>query len=334
MMWQLSYIGALVSSWLVLIHQIPPRPAYLRSKISRRLEQLGAVPIKNSVYALPAGDQAREDLSWVLREIVAGGGNGSVLEASFVEGLSDEDVRELFRSARDADYDAVREQSRLLARQVPRGSVSEKRKAVLEPQLARLTKRVADIAALDFFGARGREPLEGLLRDLGRRLAPPAPKGIQQQKEANMAVKPQGATWVTRTGIHVDRMASGWLIKRFIDPEAKFRFVLPKSYRHEKHELRFDMFDGEFTHEGDRCTFEVLMERFKLSDRALARIAEIVHDIDLKDATYGRPEKPGIEEMINAIATSHPEDEVRLSRASAAFDDLYELYRRKSARGA
>ncbi len=149
-----------------------------------------------------------------------------------------------------------------------------------------------------------------------------------------MAVKPQGATWVTRTGIHVDRMASGWLIKRFIDPEAKFKFVLPKSYRHEKHELRFDMFDGEFTHEGDRCTFEVLMERFKLTDRALARIAEIVHDIDLKDATYGRPEKAGIEEMINAIATAHPEDEVRLSRASAAFDDLYELYRRKSARGA
>ena len=167
-----------VSSWLVLVHQIPPRPAYLRSKIARRLEQLAAVAIKNSVYALPAGEQAREDLSWVLREIVAGGGNGSVLEASFVEGLSDEDVRELFRSARDAEYDVVREQARQLARQVPRRSVSEKRRAILEPQLARLGKRVAEIAALDFFGARGREPVEGLLRDLVRRLAP-APKGAE-----------------------------------------------------------------------------------------------------------------------------------------------------------
>lgn len=315
----------------MLIHQIPPRPAYLRSKIARRLEQLGAVPIKNSVYALPDGEQPREDLSWVLREIVAGGGNGSVLDASFVEGLSEEDVRELFRSARDADYDVLREEARALARQVPRGNISEKRRTLLEPQLARLNKRVAEIAALDFFGARGREPVEGLLRDLGRRLAP-ATKDIEPQTEASMAVKPKGATWVTRSGIHVDRMASGWLIKRFIDADAKFKFVLPKSYRHEEHELRFDMFDGEFTHQGDRCTFEVLLERFKLADRALERIAEIVHDIDLKDAAYGRPEKAGIEEMINAIATAHAEDEVRLSRASAAFDDLYELYRRKSAR--
>ena len=316
----------------MLIHQIPPRPAYLRSKIARRLEQLGAVAIKNSVYAMPSGEQAREDLSWVLREIVAGGGNGSVLEASFVEGLSEEDVRELFRSAREADYDAIREQARLLARRVPRGNLSEGRRSVLEPQLARLNKRVAEIAALDFFGARGREPLEGLLRALGRRLTAPA-KGTDANKEASMAVKPKGATWVTRTGIHVDRMASGWLIKRFIDPEAKFKFVLPKSYRHQRDELRFDMFDGEFTHEGDRCTFEVLLERFKLDDRALARLAEIIHDIDLKDQTYGRPEKAGIEEVVNAIATAHPEDEVRLSRASEAFDDLHELYRRKSARG-
>jgi hypothetical protein len=144
-----------------------------------------------------------------------------------------------------------------------------------------------------------------------------------------MEPKPHGATWVTRTGIHVDRMASAWLIRRFIDGKARFKFVSPKAYQHKKGELRFDMFDGEFTHQGDLCTFEVLLGRFKLDDAALERIAEVVHDIDLKDDKHARPEKVGIEHLINAIAMAHPEDEVRLSRASAALDDLYELFKRK-----
>ncbi len=147
-----------------------------------------------------------------------------------------------------------------------------------------------------------------------------------------MHSKPRGATWVTRTGIHVDRMASAWLIRRFIDERAKFRFVLPKSYRHKKGELRFDMFDGEYTHQGDLCTFEVLLETFELDDPALARIAEVVHDIDLKDDKHQRPEKAGIETLINGIAAAHAKDDARLSRASAALDDLYQWFRRKTQR--
>jgi hypothetical protein len=312
--------------WLLLIHQIPPKPNYLRAKIGRRLQKLGAVAIKNSVYALPGSEQAREDLNWVLREIVEGGGDGSIVEARFVEGLSEEQVREMFRAARDGDYDEISKEARALARDVPRrGALSKEKRAALEPRLARLRKRLAEVAALDFFAARGREPAEGLLGELARRLAPPLP----EPKEVSMEPKPKGATWVTRTGIHVDRMASAWLIRRFIDAKARFKFVSPREYQHKKGELRFDMFDGEFTHEGDLCTFEVLLARFKLDDAALERLAEVVHDIDLKDDKHGRPEKAGIEQLINAIATAHPEDEVRLARASAALDDLYELFKRK-----
>ena len=144
-----------------------------------------------------------------------------------------------------------------------------------------------------------------------------------------MQPRPQGGTWVTRTGIHVDRMASAWLIRRFIDEKAKFKFVLPRSYQHKKGEVRFDMFDGEYTHKGDLCTFEVLLDAFKLDDPALQRIAEVVHDIDLKDDKHQRPEKPGIEMLINGIAIAHAEDDARLSRASAALDDLYEWFKRK-----
>ena len=312
--------------WLLLIHQIPPKPNYLRAKIGRRLQRLGAVAIKNSVYALPSSEQAQEDLNWVLREIVEGGGDGSIVDARFVEGLSEEQVREMFRAARDADYEEIGKDARTLARDLPRrGALSEDQRAALEALLLRLQKRMAEIAALDFFAARGREPTDGLLRELAQRLAPPAP----ELKEAGMESKPQGETWVTRTGIHVDRMASAWLIRRFIDEKARFKFVSAREYRHKKGELRFDMFDGEFTHQGDLCTFEVLLGRFKLDDGALKRLAEVVHDIDLKDDKHARPEKVGIEHLINAIAMAHPEDEVRLARASAALDDLYELFKRK-----
>src|SRR2546423_13283912 len=109
--------------WLLLIHQIPPRPGYLRIKVGRHLQRLGAVAIKNSVYALPRSDQAREDLNWVLREIVEGGGDGSIVEARFVEGLSEEEVREMFRAARDAEYDEVSKETRTLARDLSRRGV-------------------------------------------------------------------------------------------------------------------------------------------------------------------------------------------------------------------
>jgi hypothetical protein len=126
-------------------------------------------------------------------------------------------------------------------------------------------------------------------------------------------------------------MASAWLIRRFIDPEARFKFVPAKGYKPESGELRFDMFEAEFTHEGDRCTFEVLIDRLGLADPALRPIAEIVHDIDLKDAKFGRQETAGIDRLVAGIAMGHKDDESRLSRASAIFDDLYEYFRRKRA---
>ena len=313
--------------WLLLIHQIPPKPNYFRVKIWRRLQRLGAVAIKNSVYALPSSDQAHEDLNWVLREIVEGGGDASLVEARFIEGLSDEQVKEMFRSARDADYQEVAADARELAQKLPRrGAASDEKRADLDPVLARLQKRVGEIAVIDFFHGRAREPVEGLLQDLAERLARPerAPA-----KETATVEKPRNRTWVTRTGIHVDRMASAWLIRRFIDPDAKFKFVTAREYRHKQGELRFDMFDGEYTHKGELCTFEVLLRSFEMTDAALRPIAEMVHDIDLKVDTYGRPATAGFEQLVNAIAMAHREDETRLSRASAMLDDLYELCKRK-----
>jgi hypothetical protein len=316
-----------VGRWLLLIHQIPPTPNYLRVKAWRRLQRLGAVAIKASVYALPHdAPGSLEDLQWVSREIVSAGGEATVCEARLVEGLTDEAVEALFRAARDADYAQVAEE----ARQLGSDAVSP----TLAHGVRRLRKRLEEVAELDFFGASGRETAEGLVSALEQRVE----RAHEQKPGPTIEIRPEkllGRTWVTRTGIHVDRMASGWLIQRFIDQDARFRFVAAKGHRHEPGELRFDMFEAEFTHEGDLCTFEVLLERFSLEDPALRSIAEIVHDIDLKDSKFGREDAVGLERLVAGIAMAHREDEVRLERACSVLDDLYEYFKRKpSTKGA
>jgi hypothetical protein len=313
--------------WLLLIHQLPPKPAYFRVKIGRHLQRLGAVALKNSVYALPATDQAREDLAWVHREIKDGGGESFVCEASFVEGLSDDAVEGLFHAARNADYEALAEEARRAAKVIPRRrGLSEAHRAELEAAIARLRQRLSEIAAIDFFGAPQRLTVDGLVRGLEARLT----EGGGKQAPALPTAEVRGRTWVTRKGIHVDRIASAWLIRRFIDPEARFAFVNGKRHVPAPGELRFDMFEAEFTHEGDRCTFEVLLDRFGIADPALRAIAEIVHDIDLKDDKFARPERAGVERLVNGLAAAEREDEVRLARGSALFGDLYTSFTRKS----
>jgi hypothetical protein len=316
--------------WLLLIHQIPPKPNYFRVKIGRRLQRLGAVPIKNSVYVLSRSEQSYEDFEWVVREIVEGGGDASVCEARFVEGLSDAEVEALFNSAREADYLELAGEARRLQSMLSRSKKTEDSKEELESSIARLRKRSAEIEKIDFFAATGRDTVEALLVTLEERLR--ASASSEQGDAARLPIeKVQARTWVTRKGIHVDRMASAWLIRRFIDKGARFKFAPGKGYRPEAGELRFDMFEAEFTHEGDRCTFEVLLQRFALSEPALKQIAEIVHDIDLKDEKFGREDALGLDRLIAGIAMANPEDEKRLAEGSAVFNSLYEYFKRKRA---
>ena len=312
---------------MLLIHQIPPRPAYLRVKIGRHLQRIGAVAIKNSVYALPRNDETQEDFQWVLREVVKGGGEASIVEAKFIDGLSDEQLLAIFQSAREADYREVAEQAREVAAALPRrGPPPENRRIEVPNQIARLRQRLSELDAIDFFGAPGREIAEGIVTGLEARMKPSV-ESLEPSKPALRREEYRGRTWVTRAGIKVDRMASAWLIRRFIDPQARFKFVPSKGYEPQRSEVRFDMFEAEFTHDGDLCTFEVLVERFGITDSALRAIGEIVHDVDVKDAKYGREEAPGFGQVVAGIAAAHPDDEARLERGSALFEDMYALHR-------
>ena len=293
--------------WLLLLHQLPAKPAYARVKLWRRLQALGAVAVKNAVYALPTGAQAQEDFEWSLKEIIAAGGEGMILEARLIDGLSDDAVRGLFNAAREADYRALAKEIRAIE------------KDAAPAQIARLRTETARIAAIDFFGANGREDVEARLAALSMPDTAPV-------RAATPVVAGSGHTWVTRRNVHVDRIASAWLIRRFIDPQAVFKFVPAKGYHAQPGELRFDMFEGEFTHEGDRCTFEVLLQRNGLDEPGLTTIGEIVHDIDLKDAKFARPEAGGIAALIDGLARADISDADRIEQGGKLFDNLYSLF--------
>ena len=286
--------------------------------------------MKNSVYVLPDGDQSVEDFQWIRREIVDGGGDGSVCRAAFIDGLTDDQLRDAFRAARDADYEEIAG-GRACASARSAGTRSGRHFGARRGRRdADCGKRFATVAAIDFFEASGRAAADEALNALELKLAHAERQAGRRRTVARGPREYRARTWVTRKGVFVDRIASAWLIRRFIDPDARFRFVDPETYRPMPGELRFDMFEGEFTHEGDRCTFETLVFRFGLeNDAALMAIAEVVHDIDLKDAKYERPDTPGIETLLGGIARNTPNDDERIEHGGALFSALY-----ASARGA
>ena len=316
--------------WLLLIHQIPPTPSYFRAKVGRRLQRLGAVAIKNSVYVLPLNEQTQEDFQWVAREIASEGGDATLCKAAFVEGLRDDQIEALFQAGRDADYATLAEELHELVSALPsRVARDDERRPQLEADLVRVRKRLADVVAIDFFAASGRVTVESAVEGLERRLR--RSEGTQRPRDRDPLARDayRARTWVTRSNVHVDRIASAWLIRGFIDPKATFKFVSGQAYRAIAGELTFDMASGTFTHVGDGCTFETLIERFALREPGLSAIAEIVHDIDVKDGKFSRPEAPGVAALIAGIAVSERQDEARVALGGRMFDALLELYRRR-----
>jgi hypothetical protein len=313
-----------MDSWLLLLHQIPPKPAYFRAKVLRRLNQVGALAIKKSAYVMPASEDTQEDLEWILREIVEEGGEGWILRSELVAGHSDESLRAAFGTVRAADYAELIERTRALLEAVRRGPGDGH-----EAEWQRLLARLDEIRRIDFFKAANQHEAETLMSEIERSLRgragqaePKSTKGGQLDPR-----ELKGRTWVTRKGVKVDRIASAWLIRRMIDPAARFSFVDAKGYRPSADEVRFDMFDGEFTHEGDQCTFEVLVARAKLKDPALRAIAEVVHDIDFKDGKFGRAEAAGVAPVIDGIVLRHEDDTRRLEEGATLLDALHAKFK-------
>jgi len=233
-----------------------------------------------------------------------------LLDSDFIEGVPNGVLEQMARDERDREYRELLDAVKSLA-------------TASDADIARVRRQLADIVKRDHFGAAGRDAAEFAVRALGQR---------ESQAASEIAiVAHKGATWVTRAGVKVDRMASAWLIRRWIDQDATFRFVTGDHTVTESHEIRFDMFDGGFTHIGDRCTLEVLIHHFGLTDPALNVIAEVVHDIDVKDGKFARPEADGVAALIDGIVTTVPDDVDRLEAGAQLFERLYAAFSRKAA---
>jgi len=306
--------------WLALLHQLPTRPPYLRVKVWRRLQAIGAVPLKNAVHVLPRSEANELVLRELLAEIEAGGGEAVLLDARLLAGQSDVELRTLFDAARDSDYAEVTASARRLLENGPAGS----------GDIARLQKQLADVIALDFFGAHGRQAAEAALAELDRRRYQHPDVGRNTPSAVRETQDLRGRVWVTRRGVHVDRIACAWLIQRAIDPDAALKFVDGRNYEPTAGELRFDMAEGEFTHEGDRCSFETLLARAGLEeDPALDAIAQMIHDLDIGDSKFGRPETAGLGAMLAGICASTGDDLERIAIGGAALDQFRAFFSRK-----
>jgi hypothetical protein len=314
--------------WLLFVHQLPSHPSNLRVTTWRRLQQIGAIPLKQAVYALPDTPDAREDFEWLKTEVKAAGGEASVFAADSVDAWSDDALVEEFRRARQDSYEALAGD---VEQALKRAAGARRPAGTRAPALRRLLdifrERLVAAEKIDFFGSAGRDRVLTLLRQLEDRTGgtsrPPARP--EQGEHVGRMASFQGRLWITRPRPGVDRMASAWLIRHFIDRQARFGFAADRASVPDQG-VPFDMFGVEFGHQGDGCTFETLCSVFGIAAPALSRIAAIVHDLDLKDGRFAAPECSTVGAMIEGLQLAHRNDETLLEQGMTLFDSLYRSF--------
>ncbi len=306
-------------------------------KTWRRLQQLGSVAIKNSVYVLPHTPQAREDFEWLKGEILAAKGRASIMVAEALTDEEEEAIRDAFREARAVDYQALRTSIAHVLR-TTKGRPNGPARHAAERALWNSRDELARLDALDFCATDSRAAAVLAVDTLADRLSSPDTRRAPM-RATTASLKPKAyrrRTWVTRPRPAVDRMASAWLIQHFIDANARFAFADVPASGVSKRQIPFDMFGAEFGHQGDRCTFETLCQRFAVEDPAVRRVAGIVHDIDLKDQRYGAAEAPVVARLVEGLRESYTDDRELLQHGIALFAGLYASFRKvpATARGA
>src|ERR1700682_1823452 len=203
--------------WLLLLLSLPPRPARLRVRTWRKLRSLGAVALKSGAYLLPLSPDRYEQFQWLAQEVQKDRGEATLLKVDRVENVKQADVIRLFQEARNADYAALTDRYRKL------GSAKRPRSA---GELARLAREMDRLGEIDFFDAPGRQQTARAREQAERRVAGPPKPGARPAGRLDLeALKKR--RWATRPRPHVDRIASAWLIKRFLDPAAEFVFAAP-----------------------------------------------------------------------------------------------------------
>ena len=301
----------MLQPWLLLLLSLPPTPSSLRVRTWRKLRALGAVALKSGAYLLPFSSDRYEQFQWLAQEVQRDRGAATLLKVDRVENMKQPDIVRLFQEARNADYAAITDRYRKVR--------SSKQPRAAE-ELVRLARELDRLADIDFFDAPGRQETLRAREAADRRLTGPPKAGARPAGRLDLEAL-QGRRWATRPRPHVDRIASAWLIKRFIDPAAQFVFAAPDELPVDA--IPFDMAGVEFGHQGDHCTFETLLYQSRLRDRRLAAIAEIVHEADLRDGKFQRQEARGVDLVLRGLLAAIKDDHEALDQGLTLFDGLY-----------
>jgi len=302
-------------SWLLLLLRLPATHTTQRVAIWRKLKKSGAIQIQTSTYILPDEPARYESFQWLTQHIRDAGGDATLVRAREIEGLPNEKLIGLFNSTRAKEYTALAE---MLRSSKHRGKTTTKEPA---PHLIdRVRKQFREIQQTDFFDCPRAQDVEMRLGKL---------EGDQRSESTANKIRSRdyrGRIWLTRPRPEIDRVGSAWLVRNFIDPNARFIFgqKIPKKRR----VVSFDMLNADFSHQGDDCTFETLTKRFGIQDKNLQKIGEMIHDADLDDGKFGRNECIGIDRVLKGWAKEGLADQEILRRGFECFEALHAFLRR------
>ncbi|MHB8879886.1 MAG: chromate resistance protein ChrB domain-containing protein [Thermodesulfovibrionales bacterium] len=316
-------------NWLLFFYSVPSKPVSNRMKIWRKLSKTGTMQLKGAVYILPMNEEHYEFFQWLVSEVSSMGGEAAFTRVEAIDSIKDEEIKALFNERQEGGYQAIGKSLDDLETRVnsiQKGSKTQGGQALSE-QLDKVRKNYEEALKTDFFlsksGAALRSRIDALnavIKGLTGSVVKSKPAVVSSRKIEDY----QGSVWVSRKRPFVDRMASAWLIKRFIDKNGTFKLVDEKDLAAAgQNHVTFDVSDGVFTHLGDLCTFEVLVKSFGLKDKAVRKIAEIVHDLDMKDDKYKSAEAKGLEDILTGIRMTAKDDTEALEKGMAVFEMLY-----------
>jgi hypothetical protein len=300
--------------WLLLLYSLPAHRNTERVAVWRRFKKIGALQLTTSTYLLPDQPRHYEHFQWLTKLIRDSGGEATLVRVREIEGMPNEKLVDLFNEARLREYAPIGKALLNLGREW-------KRRATNAEELSKLSRQFRELRAIDFFNSQRGQEIELQLEKFDRRTAP---------KGALPKIHPKdyrGRTWLTRPHPQIDRVGSAWLIRKFIDPEARFAFAA-KIPGHSK-AVSFDMLDAEFSHVNEDCTYETLTKRFAVRDKAVRKIGEMIHDADLEDEKFQQPEGIGLDRILKGWAKEGVPDEEILRRGFECFDALYSFLQRR-----
>ena len=308
-------------TWLLLITNLPGHNPTLRMRLWRALKSAGAALLRDGVYLLPISEASRRAFEEQASDIQGAGGTAHTVSLEADSPQQQATFMSLFD--RSAEYQEGIQNLEALKRTFPKLKENEARQ-----RLASLRREIGAVIARDFFPAASREQIEGALADaemaLNARFSPDEPHPATQHIRRCDPKEYRGRTWATREHLWIDRVASAWLIRRFIDPKARFVW-LRRVKDCPKRAVGFDFDGAQFTHVGTKVTFEVLMASFGLEqDEGLSRLGALVHHLDV--GGIATAEGPGFAAVMTGARALQPNDDALLEAMAPVLDSLHKAY--------